>query len=102
MITTIKQFKIKPGKVDVIKDWFNTIQTTRYEEAMETIRQENVISEIWSISNDGQSVFYFQKAKDNHQSADKTIPINAEHHEIMHECFEFPPMIYTVNADFEN
>jgi len=83
--------KVKPEKLDTVKNWFNQISTTRKNEAISTFAFEGVTREVFSIFKglDGEHyVIGLNEATNIPKKGDPSVQINQEHTAIMTECFE--------------
>jgi hypothetical protein len=83
--------KVKPEKLDTVKNWFNQLSTTRKTEAISTFAYESVTREVFSIFKglDGEHyVIGLNEATNTPKKGDPSVQINQEHTAIMAECFE--------------
>ena len=84
-------FKVKEGKLENIKDWFNQLSTSRKEEAVATFQYEGVTREVFVLfkGNDGNHyVIGFNEALDVPKKSDPSVLINQQHTAIKQECLE--------------
>lgn len=86
-----KIFKVKEGKLDVIKQWFSVLSNERREEAVATFEYENVSKEVFVLfeGEDGCNyVIGLNEVTGEHRKGDPEVKINQEHTKIMKECLE--------------
>ncbi len=84
-------FKIKEGKLEKVKDWFNQLNTQRRDEAIATFEYEQVTREVFVLfqNNTGDSyVIGFNEASGIPGKSDPSVQINKEHTAIKMECLE--------------
>ncbi|OGZ43841.1 MAG: hypothetical protein A3J55_00180 [Candidatus Ryanbacteria bacterium RIFCSPHIGHO2_02_FULL_45_17b] len=86
-------WKIKSGKLEVWKAWCHELMTTRYEEALITISEENLVHEKCVIfEKEGENYVIYThgtvegKAK---KKANMDHAVNKKHFKIMKECLEY-------------
>lgn len=86
-----KLFKVKEGKLETLKNWFEVLSGERREEAIETFEYENVSREVFVLfnGNDGQNyVIGLNEVTGEHRKGDPEVKINQEHTKILKECLE--------------
>jgi hypothetical protein len=86
-----KIFKIKEGKLEKLKNWFDSLNTTRKEEAIATFKYEGVTRETFVLfrSNNGNNyIVGFNEALSVPKQSDQSVTINQEHRTVMKECLE--------------
>lgn len=79
-------FKIKEGKLPVLKAWFAELKM-REEEVREALREENVLSEYFVLLP-GDYVLGLQEHLENRISADLSKDLNKKHLSVLKECLE--------------
>ncbi|HSM72493.1 MAG TPA: DUF6176 family protein [Anaerolineales bacterium] len=81
---------VKPGQEGKLRDWLSEL-VRRQDEVRETFKQETVRHEQGYLLkiNDGTALLYIVEAEDLEQASkaykDSTLPIDAEHRNVMHE-----------------
>lgn len=86
-----KIFKVKEGKLEIVKKWFNTLNTIRREEAIATFEYEGITREVFVMfeGKDGSCyVIGLNEAIKEPKRGDPDIKINREHNAIKQECLE--------------
>ncbi len=86
-----KLFKVKEGKLDTLKQWFEVLSSERREEAVATFAYENVSREVYLLFKgyDGHHyVIGLNEITGEHKKGDPTVKINQEHRTVMEECLE--------------
>jgi hypothetical protein len=86
-----KLFRVKDGKLDILKQWFAVLGNERREEALATFSYENIEREVFVLfkGNDGENnVISFNEANGEHRKGDTEVKINQEHNKIKLECLE--------------
>ena len=85
--------KIKEGKVKKIRDWCNALMCERYDEAVASLKYENVQREfayIVELHGEYYLVLYMESIeKDVIREADSSMRINNEHIQVLYDCLEF-------------
>ncbi len=84
-----KIFKVKEGKLDILKDWLIALNTTRKDEALATFAHEGVTRETFSIFKGLDNEYYciaINLSLDTPGLSDKSVPINQEHTLKKKEC----------------
>lgn len=84
-------FKVKEGKLDNVKSWFEALSGDRKEEAIATFEYENISREVFVLFNghDGNSyVVGFNETTGERRAGDPDVKINQEHTQILKECLE--------------
>jgi len=86
-------FKVKTGKLGVLKNWLTILNSERKAEALATFAYENISRETFIIfaGNDGEDyVIGFNEVDEGKEkkSGDKNIKINQEHLKIFEDCLE--------------
>lgn len=73
-----------------MKQWFLDLETTRRQEAVETLPGENVLQEAGgTFEMDGQwYACVFMVTDGPKQPMDMKLPVNQEHYKVFDECFE--------------
>jgi hypothetical protein len=68
--TRCVRIKLKPGKLDRVREWARTLNETRRDEALATLRGESVIIEAYFLdrTDDGECLIAFMKAESFEQS----------------------------------
>ncbi len=63
--TRCAKIKLKPGSIDRVLEWARTLNETRREEALATLRDETVILEAYFLDHtpDGDYLIAFMKAE---------------------------------------
>ena len=82
-----KLFKIKEGKLEAWKEWCTKLSLTLKEEALETLREENLLQEgclFFSIGENSYVIGFVDG--EALPSTDK--PINTQNKEKIKECLE--------------
>lgn len=82
-----KLFKVKEGKLKVLKEWFNTLSTTFHKEAIESLREEKVTYEatyFFQVGND----WYLLAMTEGELLPSTDSLLNRKHRELMKECVE--------------
>jgi len=86
------KFKIKPGKKEAWLKWIGEMKR-REEEVIETLKNEDVISESCFMSENNQFIYYFMEVEDfermNKKFKDSQRPIDTEHKKVFNDCLEF-------------
>jgi hypothetical protein len=86
-----KIFRVKEGKLDELKHWFEVLSNERKEEAVATFEYENVSREIFALfkGEDGDDyVIGLNEVTGEHRKGDPEVKINQEHTKTMNECLE--------------
>jgi len=90
-MTKCKIFRIKKGKRKIWENWCEEIMS-RKEEAMETLREENLIQEKCIIfgTEDNSYVFYRHETVPGKEKLPMNLSreMNIKHKKIMEECLE--------------
>ncbi len=92
MIYFSKIFKVKEGKLEILRNWLTELNTTRREEAKATFPYEHVTREVFTLF-EGVECWYviaFNESEDSEVpgKSDPSIPINQQHNAIKKECLE--------------
>ncbi|MBI4121834.1 MAG: hypothetical protein HY461_00725 [Parcubacteria group bacterium] len=82
--------KVKPGKIDALRAWFDQLHTQRRDEAIATLPYESVLHETtFLFEQDGQwYAVWYMESEGEPKPSDKTVRINQEHAAILQECLE--------------
>lgn len=86
-----KIFKVKEGKLETLKQWFEVLSSERREEAVDTFVYENVSREVFVLFKgyDGRDyVIGYNEVTGEHKKGDPAVKINQEHREVMEQCLE--------------
>jgi Family of unknown function (DUF6176) len=86
-----KIFRVKEGKLDILKQWFAVLSTERKEEAIATFAYENVTREVFVLFKGYDKQHYvigFNETSGEHKAGDPDVIINQEHSRIREECLE--------------
>ena len=86
-----KIFKVKEGKLEKVKEWFNILNTIRREEALSTFSYEGITREIFVLfeGKDGNHyVIGLNEAEGEPKRGDPDVTINIEHNALKQECLE--------------
>lgn len=86
-----KIFKVKDGKLNILKQWFDVLSNERREEAISTFEYENVEREVFVMFKgiDGDDyVIGLNEVNGELKKGDPSVQINQEHRKIMEECLE--------------
>lgn len=86
-----KLYKVKEGKIDILKQWFTILSNERKKEAIDTFAHEHITREIFIMfnGNDGHSyVLGCNETDGNMKKGDQTVPINQDHAKVKRECLE--------------
>ena len=86
-----KIFRVREGKLDTLKQWFEVLSGERKDEAVATFAYENVSREVFVIFKgyDGTNyVVGLNEVTGEHRKGDPAVKINQEHRAIMEECLE--------------
>lgn len=84
--------KFKNGKKATFQKWCDDLMTVRKNEAIKTLRQENLLGEsafVITIDNEDYCVLLEDVCEDGRNMTDKNIPINKEHLSMLYNCLEF-------------
>ena len=86
-----KIFRVKEGKLDLLKQWFVVLSGERKEEAISTFAYENVTREVFVLFKGYDNHHYvigFNEVNGEHKKGDPEVKINQEHTKIREECLE--------------
>jgi len=86
-----KIFRVKEGKLDMVRQWFQVLTTDRKEEALATFAHENINREVFVLfkGSDGHDyIIGVNEVIGEHRKGDKEVTINQDHEKIKHECLE--------------
>jgi hypothetical protein len=86
-----KLFRVKEGKLDTLKQWFEILSNQRRGEAVTTFAYENISREIFVLftGNDGYNyVIGLNEVTGEYKTGDPDVKINQEHKAIREECLE--------------
>lgn len=86
-------FKVKEGKLDKLKEWFNILDSERREEAISTFSFEKVTREVFVLFKGNSGDYYvigLNETEDGNEPgpSDPNVKINIEHKEVKRECLE--------------
>ena len=84
-------FKVKEGKLEKLRQWFQVLGSERRDEALATFEYENVSREIFVLfkGHDGANyVIGMNEVTGEHRKGDPEVKINQEHTSIKAECLE--------------
>ena len=85
--------KIKKGGKEKLEAWGKELMGERKEEALESLRQENVQQErTWIVEIQGEKYFiaYMESQDKNILEMNKDMQINKDHVNVLKECLEWP------------
>ncbi len=83
--------KVKEGKLETLKEWFEVLGGERKREAIGTFEYENVSRELFVLfsAEDGNHyVIGMNEVTGEHKKGDPAVQINQEHRKVMEECLE--------------
>jgi hypothetical protein len=86
-----KIFRVKEGKLDVLKQWFLVLSSERKEEALATFAYENITREVFVLFKGYDNHHYviaFNEGSGEYKAGDPTVKINQEHAKVREECLE--------------
>jgi len=86
-----KIFKVKEGKLDELKQWFEVLGGERKKEAIATFEYENVSREVFALFKGKDELYYvvaLNEVVGEHRKGDPEVKINQEHTKILKECME--------------
>ena len=86
-----KIYKVKEGKLDKLKYWFNVLSSDRREEAIATFDYENISREVFALFKGKDGLDYvigLNEVIGEHKKGDPQVKINQEHSKILDECLE--------------
>jgi hypothetical protein len=86
-----KIYKVKEGKLETLKQWFQVLSNERKEEALATFAYENVTREVFVLFKGHDSFHYvigMNEVNGEIRSGDPEVKINQEHSKIKAECLE--------------
>lgn len=86
-----KIFKVKEGKLEVLKQWFVVLNNERREEAVATFAYENVEREVFVLFKGNKGEYYvigLNEVCGTLKKGDPKVDINQEHTKVLHECLE--------------
>jgi hypothetical protein len=86
-----KLFRVKVGKLDTLKQWFDVLSNERAEEAIATFAYENVTRETFVLFKGDDGEYYvigFNEVSGKHKKGDPEVQINQEHIKVRQECLE--------------
>jgi len=92
--TRCARLRIKPGSLDAVREWARTINSSRRDEALVTLRDESVSVEsvFLESSADGDFLIYYMRGADLTKSraiaAESKHSIDAYHRDFMREHTE--------------
>lgn len=84
-------YKIKDGKLEKIRDWFNKLNTDLRDEAIATFSHEGVQREVFALFKGSNKEYYvvgLNEASGIPKQGDPSVQINQEHAAIKLECLE--------------
>jgi len=86
-----KIFRVKEGKLEILKNWFEVLGGERKDEAIATFDYENVQREIFVLFIGYDKCHYvigMNEISGEHRKGDPEVKINQEHSKILEECLE--------------
>jgi hypothetical protein len=86
-----KLFKVKEGKLDTLREWFEVLSGDRKEETIATFEYENVSREVFVLFQGQEGDHYvigLNEVTGEHKKGDPEVKINQEHTKILKECLE--------------
>jgi hypothetical protein len=86
-----KLFKVREGKLDTLKNWFEVLSGDRKDEAVATFEYENVSREVFVLFQEQEGDHYvigLNEVTGEHKKGDPEVKINQEHTKILKECLE--------------
>ena len=97
---TVTIIKIKKGKEKILRDWFIQLETTRKNEALKSIKKENVSQEWGTIVKIASSYYWigYSQRSGKKKKADMRMKVNREHRKITKQCIEkinHYPLLYS-------
>jgi hypothetical protein len=104
-MTTYTLWKIKPGKRVIWQEWCSEVLEKHYQEAINSIIEEDLIQERCILFGEGDDSFLLYK----HETAvgkekkpwNKNRKINHKHFELFHDCLERIPGDPVVGYDLK-
>lgn len=81
-------FKIKPNKETKLRAWCEEVNTTRKDEAIESLKEENCNCEIFSIATINNEPYLLTHMDGKNLKRGTDSEINLKHRAIMRECIE--------------
>ena len=86
-----KILRVKEGKLNTVRQWFEVLSHERREEAVATFAYENVEREVFVLFKGHEGEHYvigFNEVSGEHKKGDPGVQINREHNKIRQECLE--------------
>jgi hypothetical protein len=86
-----KLFKVKEGKLDTLREWFEVLSGDRKEETIATFEYENVSREVFVLFQGQEGDHYvigLNEVTGEHKKGDPEVKIYQEHTKILKECLE--------------
>ena len=86
-----KIFRVKEGKLDMLKQWFETLGGERREEAIATFAYEHVTREVFVLFKGHDEKFYvigFNEVNGDYRKGNPEVKINQEHRNVLESCLE--------------
>lgn len=86
-----KIFRVKEGKLETLKRWFEVLSNERKDEAVATFEYENVSREVFALfkGHDGfDYVIGLNEVTGEHKKGDPSVKINQEHRAVLEDCLE--------------
>jgi hypothetical protein len=94
MDTRCSVIKLNPGSMDRVREWAKTVNDTRRDEALSTLRDETIVVEsafLWQ-RDDGDYLVYFTKAENMAKAREavqkSTHAIDAYHQQFQRDTWE--------------
>lgn len=86
-----KIFRVREGKSDTLKQWFEVLSNERKEEAIATFAYENVTREAFVLFKGYDGKYYvigFNEVSGELKKGDPEVKIKQEHIKVRQECLE--------------
>jgi Family of unknown function (DUF6176) len=84
-------FRVKEGKLEKLKEWFDVLSGDRRMEAVATFAHENVTREVFALFKGNDDQYYvigFNETSGPLQKGDPNVKINQEHAAVKKECLD--------------
>lgn len=86
-----KIYKVKEGKLTMLRQWFLVLSNERMDEAVATFAYENVTREVFILFkglDDNNYVVGFNETNGELKKGDPEVKINQDHAQVKEECLE--------------
>ena len=86
-----KLYKVKEGKLNTIKEWFEVLERDKKEEALKTFEYEQITREIFVLfhaETGDQFVIGLNEVNGKRITGDPEVLINQHHRAVLQECLE--------------